>query len=816
MKVVYTVVLTAVISIAAWGLEIQGRIVDAQNGEPLSSVNVIVEGTHIGAFTDMEGMFRLKRVPENEFVLTAGHIGYRVEKVLIDPQQIHSIDIELEPIYLEGEEVVVTSTRADFSSAPAAFTNISAEAVREGYHSQEFPLLIESTPGVYAYSDAGNPQGYSYLKIRGFDQKRVSVMINGIPLNDPEDHQVYWVDMPDLAANVDDIQIQRGLGYSPYGPSSFGGSVNILTTPDPQSRKMEAAFGYGSFNTRKFSALFNSGVVDNTYQVYGRFSRITTDGYRDNSGFEGWSYFLSASRYGLGNTLTLNLYGGPEFLHAAWDGTPEAILDTNRTYNPIEYRNTVDSFNQPHYELHHTIELSDNLSLENTLFYIKGKGYWEIYKNGWYVVGEQLSNYGLTGDTTLFSALVQQQWVDKHQWGFIPRIKFNADCWQMMVGGNFNAFHSHHWGKINWVEEPPVGSEPDHKDHDFNGDIWEASLFGHLSYEAAERLNLVGDLQYRHLGIEFEQNPAGAFAGEQLNRYELSHNFLNPKVGASYQVFEKTIAYASAGMAQREPSQREYWDAWVGPENYGLDPLFAQSDTVWSGGNPAKVDWSEPLVEPEKVVDFEIGLRHRSGNFRGAVNLFWMDFRNEIIYGSGVANGYPVYNNVDKTLHRGIEAEAVFIPFENLDFNYNLTYSLNTFESDYIYDYDEEYKLVPFDIKGNVIPLFPDFMSRFRISYTAENISGLRIKPAVGLNYIGEQYLESTNMESAVIDPYFTADFRLMLEAPPRNSMPGWKIKLAVNNLFDEEYETSGYYYDGNYYYPGAERNYYAELTVGL
>ena len=794
--------------------EIQGRIVDARTGLPMPGVNVIIEGTNIGTYTDEEGIFTLAMVPQKSFILSAGHVGYQVEKVKIDPELIHTIDLEMKPIYLEGEEVIVTSSRAELNNAPLPFSNISTAEVREEYLSQEFPMLIEYLPGVFSYSDAGNPQGYSYLKIRGFDQKRISVMINGIPLNDPEDHQVYWVDMPDLAANVDDIQVQRGLGYSAYGPSSFGGSVNILTTPNPQSKRMELTYGYGSFNTRKMSALFNSGIVDNTYQVYGRFSRITTDGYRDNSGFEGWSYFLSATRYGLGNTLTLNLYGGPEFLHAAWDGTPEAVLDTNRTYNPIEYRNTVDNFNQPHYELIHTAELSDVINLKTTLFYIKGRGYWEIYKNGWYGEGEQLSNYGFTQDTTLFSPLVQQQWVDKHQWGVIPQLEYQSGKWKTMFGGNFNMFHSHHWGKIIWTGEPPSGSQPDHKDHDFNGDIWEASLYGHAVYEAAENLSLLADLQYRHLDIKFEQNPAGAFSGSELNYYEITHDFLNPKLGISYILWDKMTLFAGAGYAQREPSQREYWDAWVGPEDYGIDPLFAQQKTKFENGVPVKTEWSEPLIEPEKMTDIELGLRYIGDKFRGGVNLYWMNFRHEIIFGGGVSNGYPIVGNADKTLHRGIEAEVKFTPFQNLSIYGNLTYSCNTFESDDILGLDPSY--IPVPIAGNVIPLFPELMSRGRVSFLIDALPYLKVKPALGLSYIGEQYLESTNMESSKIDDYWTADFRLTLEAPPMNRIPGWKLKFAVNNLFDEEYETSGYYYEGNYYYPGAERNYYAELTVGF
>jgi iron complex outermembrane receptor protein len=804
---VLTVVLIFNLTLTAISAEIRGRVIDAVTNTPLANVNILVERTNQGAFSDAKGEFVIWEAPDNTFVISAGHIGYRVEKQLVKPKEVSHIEFSLTPVILQGEEVTVTSSRADIATAPVAFSNLSMENLREIYRTQEFPLLIEDTPGVFSYSDAGNPLGYSYLKIRGFDQKRVAVMINGIPLNDPEDHQVYWVDMPDLAANTNDIQIQRGLGYSQYGTSAFGGSVNILTISNEQSRKLESSLGYGSFNTRKFSTSFNSGIVDNTYQFYGRFSRIYSDGYREHSSFLGWSYYLSASRYGLNNTLTMNLYGGPEFLHASWDGTYQAILDTNRTYNPITYHNTVDNFHQPHYELHYTRELSPQTTLENTFYFIKGDGYWELYKDD-----EQLSLYGLTSNPALSSDLVLQQWVDKNQWGWIPRITYKADKYQVFAGGSFYDFYSHHFGKIIWVENPPVGSQADFEDHDYNGDIWEGSLFGSFSYQATPKLNLLFDAQFRHLATEFRQNPAGAFSGVELNRYEVTHNLLNPKCGASYKLNRAVRIYANAGFGQREPSQHEYWDAWQGAEDYGVDPLFKHSDTLRVGNTITGIEWSEPKVNPERLFDVECGARYQGEICQGSLNLFWMDLRNEIIYGGGMWEGYPVVGNAEKTLHRGVEAEgAIKIGTKSL-LKGNFSFSRNTFESNDIMGLDPAYNPVP--IKGKTVPLFPEIMSRWSFAYEIDRIPNVKFKPVFGLSYIGMQYLESTNMESAVIDPYLICNFRLLLETKIQGT--DFRLQAVIDNLFDEKYETSGYYYEGNYYYPGAERNYYVEVTVGL
>ena len=809
MKCLFTLITVLLFSSNLLAAEISGRVFDAESGRPLAGVNILLEGSGIGTFTDADGEFTLTGAPASPFVISAGHIGYKVQKKRLSQSSEEMLNFELEPVFLKGEDVIVTASRADLSTASAAFTNLTSEKIRETYQAQEMPLLLETIPGVFSYSDAGSGQGYSYLKIRGFDQKRIQVMINGIPLNDPEDHQVYWVDMPDLASNVADIQVQRGLGYSPYGPSAFGGSVNILTTPDAQNRKIEASYGLGSFNTKKGSVLFNSGLVENSYQVYGRFSRIVSDGYRDNSGFEGWSYYLSASRFWVNSSLTINLYGGPEFLHASWDGTEESILDTNRTYNPITYDNTVDNFNQPHYEIHHTRQINDNLVLSNSLFYIHGKGYWEIYKED-----RELYEFGLSANPGDESDLVRQKWVDKHQTGWIPRLEYTGDRWNWTAGGNFNTFRSHHWGKVIWVQTPSGVIDPNHTDNDYNGKIWEGSLFGHTVYKATGKLNLIADLQFRHLGIEFEQNEAGAFTGQELNYYQISHNFLNPKIGASYHLTERTTAYTSLGLAQREPSDNEYWDLWQGPDDYAVDPLFAMSDTVWSNGEAVKVEWSEPMIKPESMIDWEIGVRHNTENLKGAVNFYLMELRNEIIYGGGVYDGYPLMGNADNTRHIGVEIEGSFVPVSKLQIYGNAAYSLNTFESDDILGYDISYN--PVKVKGNIIPLFPDLMVNGGLSYDYSLEGRYRVKSSLRFRYIGKQYLESTNMEDAVIDPYYVADIGLNVLIPSHESVPEIRIQASVNNLLNTEYETSGYFYEGNYYYPGAERNYYFGLTVSL
>ncbi|HHM24243.1 MAG TPA: TonB-dependent receptor, partial [Bacteroidetes bacterium] len=337
--------LLLVFSAAAFAADhrIEGTVTDSQTGQPLVGANIFLEGTTIGTTSDANGHYVLTGVPAGRYTLTVSYLGYRLEKrtVVVSAPTL-TVNFALTPVVLPGQEVIVTATRAKFRETPVPFTNISRGELQQRYWAQDIPMLIATAPSVYAYSDAGNGIGYSYLKIRGFDQRRVNVMLNGIPLNDPEDHNVYWVDMPDFAASVQDIQIQRGAGTSIYGSSSFGGSVNIVTSELTSERGLKIVSGAGSYDTRKFTAQFNSGLVNNTYALTARYSRVLSDGYRERSNVDLWSYFLSAARYTANTTTQINIYGGQEITHAAWDGSPEDVLKVNHRDNPITYPNTID------------------------------------------------------------------------------------------------------------------------------------------------------------------------------------------------------------------------------------------------------------------------------------------------------------------------------------------------------------------------------------------------------------------------------------------------------------------------------------------
>ena len=279
-----SLLLFAAASFAQQRGSIEGRVTDVQTGRPLEAANIVLQGTSLGTNSTKDGSFQLREVPVGQYQLKVSYIGYtaKIFTISVTATAPVSLEVGLEPTVLPGQTIIVSAMRARERVNPVAFSTLSARDLAERYSTQDIPQLLSELPSTTFYSENGNGIGYNYLNIRGFDQRRISVMINGIPQNDPEDHNVYWLDFPDLAANLQDIQVQRGAGSAFYGPPAIGGSVNLITTTFSKTPGVEFYSGWGSYNTRKYSVVVNSGLVGEQYQLYGRLSRIRSDGYRES------------------------------------------------------------------------------------------------------------------------------------------------------------------------------------------------------------------------------------------------------------------------------------------------------------------------------------------------------------------------------------------------------------------------------------------------------------------------------------------------------------------------------------------------------
>jgi len=797
---------------ATGALELTGRVVNPE-GQPLAGVSVVTDVTGVGAVTNDDGLFVLPYDDEVTRV-TFSSVGYQSRQFnLIDLPDI----VVLDPMYYPLEKVVVTADRAQVGVTPIAFDNFSQDEIERDYTVGEFPLLLETMPNLYAYADGGSALGYSYIKIRGFDDKRIVTYINGVPLNDPEDHATYFVDLPDFAANVTDIQVQRGVGNSLYGDASFGGALNIVTNSFSRPRKTTLSSGYGVYTSGgksvsdiyKQSVEYSSGLIDGRWLFAGRFSKQKTGGYRYNSWYEGWSYYYSIARLDPRMTTELHIYGGPMRMHLAYYGVGRDDLRENRRTNPLTYDNATDNFNQPHYHLHNTYKINDRMTLSNTLYYIRGKGYYEQFKDD-----RDYFEYNLTSFSDSSSGhLVRQKWVTKNQVGWNPRLNVEHEKGSHAIGGSFYYFDSDHWGQVVSAQFLDGAIDPTHQYYNYTGKKQVGSIYGQEHYRFNDKLSAQATGQLRYIRYDFDQVKMGAFKGYD---YVVDWLFFSPRIGLNYKVTDQTNIFANFAVASRTPTDEAIYEAddpWLMPsleiESFNLS---SSGDTLYQFG--------DPTAKSERLYDFELGGQYRTDEYAFGVNFFWMDFHYEIIpYGGVNESGVPITVNADRSLHTGIELTGSVKPQERVSLCGNFAYNYNRVK-EFVTDVDG----FEIDFKDKKTVGFPDYLGSIVADYSQEifRVTG-RIR------FAGRQYMELYNIDSLSIEPYIVSSVSASYTIRDAFNTGDLTLSVRVDNLFDKKYESAGYggnfaYMDGANlivggwaeYFAAAERSFFAQLKLEL
>jgi iron complex outermembrane receptor protein len=782
---------------------VAGKVSDGETQQPLAGANVTIAVMAIGAITDEKGEFLLKGIPPGEYDVRISYVGYVTvtRKVSVSEGGVSSLVVALTSVPIFSQPVTVTATRGRERETPVTFSTLEQQDLRERYTTQDIPVLLSELPSSTSYSESGNGIGYTYLTIRGFDPRRVAVMINGIPQNDPEDHNVYWLDAPDLAASLEDIQVQRGAGSAFYGPPAIGGSVNLVTSAFAHERSVQLSAGIGSFNTRKYSASFTSGLLGDHMAFHGRISKILSGGYRDKSWVDFTSYFLGIVRYDDRMTTQLNIYGGPIADGLAYYGIPkEEVKDlSRRRANPILRPEERESFSQPHVELFHEWRLGPGLTLNNTLFSVVGDGYFD-YDGSWaplsYFRITPQEGFPVNGDPDTLSvpgALIRAQ-VTNRQWGWLPRFTWKYGRGELLVGAELRIHRSLHWGRLQWAESLPVSVPADHHYYEYRGakDIF--SLYVHQITELTSGMTLMGDLQYAYNRYRLYDEK---FVGTD---FAVPYHFLNPRIGLNYNLSDQGNVYLSAAYTSREPRLKNLYDAAEAstPASWGsVTPQFS----LLPGG---AYDFSKPLVKPESLFDLELGGGLGAGGSRVSLNFYWMEFTDEIVKSGQVDRfGQPVTGNANRTRHLGVELSARVRNESGWEFSANATAGRNRFV--HHTDYSSG---VPAVLDGNPIAGFPDFLANTRVSYRLPHF-------AVSLagRFVGLQYTDNFKNAANTVDPFFVSDASVSYQL---DSLPGGvraEAKLQVNNVFDALYAAYG---EGAQFFVGAERNIFLNLSFQL
>ncbi len=706
---------------------------------------------------------------------------------------------------------IVNPTHAKERETPATFSDMNAKQISDRYTVQDIPVVLSELPSMTSYSENGNGIGYSYINLRGFDQRRLSIMINGVPQNDPEDHNVYWIDVPDLMSSTDNIQVQRGAGSAFYGPPAIGGSINLVTNPFSREPgiTIESALGFQETNdggtspklmTRKYSASINSGIVNERYMLYGKLGRLVSDGYRYNSQVEMSSYFLGGLRLDPNMTTHFHIFGGPISDGLAYYGLPKFVKDDPVLrrenlaywiadgrmyfYSQPRRKQEIEYFSQPHYEILHDWKIDNRTTLSNTIFYYTGDGSFD-YDASWADTSTLRIgyNYGIPADQNPTNTLVRA-YVGNRQWGWLPHIEFESDNNTLLLGTELRVHRSTHWGKIQFAEGLPSNFNPDYHFYEYNGAKDILSFYAHNLYRASEKITLMTDVQFvrNRYAIENEK-----YLG---NTFSYSYFFANPRAGINYNWDEKYHGYFSIGYTSREPRLRNLYAA--EDSYFGATPQF-HADT---SGGIVRYDFNNPIAKPERLIDIETGIRYRGAGGQFSINIFWMEFIDELVKSGQVdIFGQPVTGNAERTRHIGIELEFIDKLSEVFSVSGNLSLSRNRLIR---YTVFNEFG-TPQSFDGNPIAGFPDILGNIRCAY-----SDKKITLSILGKYVGSFYTDNYELEQNSNDAYTVFDGMFLYQLPP---FADTKITLRaeVRNIFNTLYFSSG---EGNAFFPAAERNY--------
>ncbi len=798
---------------AAFGqYTVRGLIQGQADNAPLVGANVAIQLTGFATATDIDGRFVLNNVPAGNYTLNVSYVGYHTAHIKIEVAGDVEVPVNLKANLMLPDEVVVTATRAS-GLAQTTATNVNKQTLERVNLGQDLPILLQQTPSVVVTSDAGAGVGYTGIRIRGSDPSRINVTVNGIPLNDAESQGVFWVNMPDFASSVNNIQIQRGVGSSTNGAGNFGASVNIQTNSFNAEPYAEINNSGGSFSTFKHTVMAGTGLINNRFTVDARLSQITSDGYIDRASANLRSYFVSAGYYGKKTLVKANVFSGKEITYQSWFGTPEArvnndaagieayidrnflsgaaasnLRNSGRNYNFYTYDNQVDDYQQDHYQLHAAHTVNDQLTLNGALHYTYGRGFFEEFREDDDLAAYLLPDITIGNETITSTDLIRRRWLDNDFYGFTFSADYRpSDRWQVILGGAWNQYEGDHFGEVIWARFASTSNIRE-RYYQGVGDKEDFNLYLKTSYQLNDRLSLFTDLQYRSV------NYFAFGTDNDLRAIAIGDNykFFNPKAGLTYVLDQQNSFYAYYGIANREPVRADFVDAPNGA-----------------------------VPEHETLRNIEIGFKRNTNKYTFALNYYLMDYTDQLV-NTGALNdvGSPIRTNVGSSHRAGIEAELIWHLTPQVSWGVNATFSENKID-----DFSEVTSDV---ISGELI--VNDFTDT-DISFSPNVIAGSQwlFRPIKGLEaallsrYIGSQFLDNTSNSNRQIDSYFVNDFRVSYTIETKK-IKSIGLNLLVNNVFNTQYSANGYTFNyvlndlivENFFYPQAGTNFLLGLSIKL
>ncbi len=768
-----------------------GKILTEKN-ESLPGAIIEIPQLKRHAVSDANGNFSFNQLPSGTYQVIVRFIGYQS---ITEEVNIHS-NLEktftLSESVTTFEEVIVSAVRAQ-KNTPTTYSVVPRKDIVKVALGQDVPFLLAHSPSVITTSDAGNGIGYTSMRIRGIEASKTNVTINGIPLNDPESHGVYWVDVPDIATSVQSIQIQRGIGTSTNGAGAFGATINLLTQNISQTPYYEYNGAVGSFGTLKNSIAFSTGLINAHWFIEGKVTGIKSDGYIDRAWSNLKSYFAQTGYYSDKTIVKLVGFGGREETYQAWYGIDSATLYDpayGRRFNwtgaytdPIDsslkfFDKMIDHYEQDHLQLHIAHGFSNDLNFNLAFHYTYGRGYYQDFVPADWQMPLDYFKLPLLikgNDTIRYSDVIQRLWLDNHFYGTVWGINYFADKLSLTFGGGANRYSpAKHFGQVVWARYF-LSDIPGKKFYENEGEKNDINTYFKLNYQILPSLLAFGDIQYRHITYKaWGENREYADGIIDINK---KYNFINPKIGLMYKLNNNINLYSSYAIANREPTRSDFVDAQPG---------------------------EEPL--PERLYDLETGIRFNNEFLSSEVVFYDMQYRDQLILTGEVNSvGTPIRRNVGKSFRRGIELMFRFKPHEKVTLEGNTTFSKN--KTEYALEINNE--IIKFD--NNDIAYSPSIIAGLKIQYKPIKF----FETSIMLKHVGKQYFDNTQNKDRMLDAYTLLDW-LNTFNYKINQVGEFQFTIKIKNILDKEYIANARVSSSGtkYYFPQAGRNYLIGLTL--
>ncbi len=676
---------------------------------------------------------------------------------------------------LEGKqvnlnEVVVSASRVTKES-PVTFSNLEKTEIAKVNLGQDIPVLLNYLPSVVSTTFDGTGVGYTDFRIRGADNSRINVTINGIPYNDADSQTTFFVNLQDFVSSVENIQIQRGVGTSTNGAGAFGASINILTDNLSEEAYGQISNSFGSFNTRKHTVKFGTGLLNDHFAFSGRLSRIKSDGYVDRAFSDLSSYFLDGVYKDENTQIKLLVFGGEEITGLSFAGLDAAGLEANRRFNfdglyvdrdgvQRFYDRQTDNYKQDHYQLHLTQQFDDNWSGNISFHYTYGRGFFEQYVDDASLGFFRLDEFESGGETVTNSDLITRQHLNSDFYGTVFSLIYNSPKVNAVFGGGWNRYDGEQFGEIIGSEFAIVPNIPN-RFFDNESDKKDFNVYAKGTYKLNDQLSLFADLQVRNINYEAR---GSLFEPGAVLAVDENYTFFNPKAGVTYSLNQNNKLYLSYARANREPARVDF-------EN----------------GNP----------ESESLNDFELGWRHLSSSFQLNTNVYFLDFRNQLVLTGALDEvGFPIRTNSGSSFRLGLEIDANWTISDKFSVRPNLALSTNK-NRDFFFQRDGQLQNLgntniafsPNIVAGNILSYVPN--ENFQVSLLSK--------------FVGKQYLGNIDSENSILESYSQTDLNVQYVWETNSFIKSIVFSGLINNVFDEDIVSNGFFFtfDDDFSNPG-------------